>query len=574
MNFPFHLKDARAGGLIACACLFLSVILAGLATNPFFEMGVNDDWAYSQFAFSFAQTGQIAYVGGTTTAALIQTPYGALLTKLFGGSFVTHRLGTLFVSGFIPILVYRLGLLFALEREMAFFGAMTVGLSPLFLPHAVSFMTESYGCVFLLAAIYAGVRAVLETAPFRAAAWFSLAMAISFLGGMNRQVVWVTGPPIAVAYCFSKRKQHWQALWGLAFLIAFFGGCWLVLTWLQQQPGFFYEMVGLQILGSGPAELRAVVGGYAALLLTAAVFAIPALSAGVTLTRSRPAEMLPAVLAAGIVFAASYWTSRLIFPYLPNVVTEYGLFRPGLLLPGGLPVILPATIRRLVTAAAVGLSFALLGNWFSTAREAIRKSRQALASCFRGEDATAAAIFIPVGTVAGYLFALLGRAKTSELFDRYSLPILPLLVIGILGAWQNRGVRSPALAAWAILILFGVHGVAITHDHFEQVRAKLRAKKLLETAKTPRERILAGYEDDMLTQVALDGMVYLGPDLPAQAQAVSLHVWYLKMVPRIAPLYFLATSNLRHMSTCGFEPVHYSTWLPPRDRQIWILCPE
>jgi hypothetical protein len=131
-------------------------MMAGLATNPFFEMGVNDDWAYSQLAVGLAQTGRIAYRGGETAALLVQVPYGALLTKLFGGSFVTHRLGTLFLCGFIPILVYLLGLRFALQRKMAFFGAMTVGLSPLLMPHAVSFMTDSYGCLFFW--LCAGIR--------------------------------------------------------------------------------------------------------------------------------------------------------------------------------------------------------------------------------------------------------------------------------------------------------------------------------------------------------------------------------------------------------------------------------
>jgi hypothetical protein len=570
MGFPFNLRDPRLADIQACICLFLFVIIAGLATDPFFEMGVNDDWSYSQIAVGFAQTGRIAYGGWPASALLIQTPYGALLTKLFGGSFVTHRLGTLFLSGFIPILVYRLGLRFVLPREMAFFGAMTVGLSPLFIPHAVSFMTDSYGCLFLLAAIYTGVKSVAQTRPLTGAALFSLAMLLSFLGGMNRQAVWVTGPAIAGAYCFSTRKHYRHVLWGIALLTIFIGSCGLILSWLKQQPGFRYEMMNRQTLRLRPSELYLVVRAYGRLLLTTVVFAIPALSSGVALIRRRPAQVLLASLAAVAVFAATFWYTGLIFPYLMNVVTQYGLFWPGFFLPGRGPVILPTTVCRLVTAVALGLLFVLFVNWFSTASGVNEKSLRACPFSFRWDEVTTAAILIPVGSVAGYLFVLMGRAKDAGLFDRYSLPILPLLVLGILAVWQSCGLRSPGLAAWAVLILFGIYGVSITHDHFEQLRAQLRAVEMLEEAKVPRERILAGFEDDMWTQVALDGR--LGS--PGQVPPNSVHMWYLIHTPRIKPLYFLATSNVPHMFSCKFEPVHYSAWLSPRDRQLLILCPD
>jgi len=226
----------------------------------------------------------------------------------------------------------------------------------------------------------------------------------------------------------------------------------------------------------------------------------------------------------------------------------------------------------LITAIAMGLLFVLLFNLFSTFRGGTEKSLGAKPLSFDWEEKRMAALFVPIGSVAGYLFILIGRARMDGLYDRYALLILPLLVLGILGVWQGRGLRSPGVAAWTILILFGAYGVAITHDHFEQMRTQLRAVKMLEEAKVPRQRILAGFENDMWTQIALDGRLVGGPDSPSPPG--PLDVWYLKRTPRIEPFYFLATSNEPRMFSCTFEPLHYSAWLPPRDRQVLILCPE
>jgi hypothetical protein len=178
-----------------------------------------------------------------------------------------------------------------------------------------------------------------------------------------------------------------------------------------------------------------------------------------------------------------------------------------------------------------------------------------------------AAMLMSAGSIAAYLFVLILRAKKDELYDRYALPMLPFLILGVLALCQKSGLRRPGLAAWMALTLFGVYGVAITHDHFEQMRARLRAVRALREAEVPRESILAGFEDDMWTQVALDGnLAWLPKSNPP--------IWYLKSITRIKPSYFLATSGVPHMSACKLPPVNYSTWLSPRNRQIMILCPD
>jgi hypothetical protein len=161
----------------------------------------------------------------------------------------------------------------------------------------------------------------------------------------------------------------------------------------------------------------------------------------------------------------------------------------------------------------------------------------------------------------------------SLLYDRYCLPVLPLFVLAILLVWQHRHRQTPWLFAWIALAVFACYGVAITHDHFAQSAARLRASRILQADGIPQERILAGFENDMWTQVALEGNLHK----PAPPAGLSIHeppVWYLSQTPRIKPAYYLTSILLPHMRSCKSQPVGYSAWLSPRDRHIWILCPD
>jgi hypothetical protein len=265
-----------------------------------------------------------------------------------------------------------------------------------------------------------------------------------------------------------------------------------------------------------------------------------------------------------------------VFPYLSyGVVTQYGLFQPGLFLPGRSEALLPVTLCRLVTAAALGLLFILFVH-------APTRTELEDPDAMENPEKTPlpwAVKFIPLGSAIAYGLILIGRAKEGSVFDRYALPLLPLFALGILAAWQDRGLRRPGPLAWAVLLVFGTYGVAITHDHFEQMRARALAIQLMEEKGVAREQILGGFEDDMWTQVALDGKVNgdekldPAPDASHPDVPPYLRMWYLRLTPRIKPHYFLATSNIPGTVVCRFDAVEYSAWLPPVDRQLLILCP-
>jgi len=565
-------KETTVTAISHRSLLYALVIAAGLATNPFVNMGFSDDWAYSQIAVRFAQTGHIEYGKWAAAAVLVQTVYGALLTKLFGGTFVTHRLGTLFVAGFIPVLVYETGRRLKLNGRMALFGALTVGLSPLFTPHAVSFMSDPYGCLFALAAIYAGIRSVQAERGSTAIAWFGAGMFLAFVGGMNRQVVWVAGPAIFAAYCLSRHRQaRRQLVASAALTAAYVLGCCCVMAWLKKQPGFEYKALDAATLTFLGAHTFRTAWLYGKLVLTLLVLAIPALAAGVRARRTDARANAVGFSGGLLVLLLGYWKIGLVFPFLSNVLTRYGLFSEGELLPGGQPVVLPMWVCRLAAALACGLALKLLAQWVPVFRQAAGRIRRAILSADSAENATILSTLLPCAFMLLYLFALAFLIARGMILDRYALMLLPFLVFMIMWAWQRGGAEKPGVGAYALLIVFSGYGTAITHDHFALSKAQLKAVDAFEARGVARNLFLAGFEYDMSSQLP-EQRHFLGPwGLPETAAAYP-SVWYLPMVPAIKPVYFVSTSNLPRMSSCGFQPVPYLTWLPPRHRELVVLC--
>jgi 4-amino-4-deoxy-L-arabinose transferase-like glycosyltransferase len=143
----------------ALLCAFF-LFLCALATFPVAEIGMTDDWSYVQSARVLAQTGHIVYNGWTTAMLGWQLFLGALFVKLFGPSFTAIRASTLLVAVLTAFLIERTFRRAGLGSRNAAFGTLALVLSPIFLPYAVSFMTEIAGLFCVVLCLYACLRAL------------------------------------------------------------------------------------------------------------------------------------------------------------------------------------------------------------------------------------------------------------------------------------------------------------------------------------------------------------------------------------------------------------------------------
>src|SRR3954468_21221392 len=145
--------------IIAPLLCSLALIACVVIANPFVDSPFNDDWSYSDTALKLAQTGRIHYNGWGSPTILFQSAWAALFIRLFGFSFNLLRLISMpFSIGFV-CLTYFIGRRLGLRRSFAGFAALTVAVSPLFIPLAASFMTEPYACFFTALCIHAALAA-------------------------------------------------------------------------------------------------------------------------------------------------------------------------------------------------------------------------------------------------------------------------------------------------------------------------------------------------------------------------------------------------------------------------------
>jgi hypothetical protein len=201
----------RPGGWNRWGYVCLAVTAVALVmTDPWVESPVNDDFSYAKTAFELARTGQLTYNGWAAAMLGAQAYWGALFVKVFGETFVALRLSTMVLA------VWSAGLLYSIHRRagltagLASFGTLALTLSPLFIPNAVTFMTDVpalfffllslHGCMRLdevLAGSGAGPGRERIPVPVRAWGWVGFVVVVGIAGGAS-------GRPILSCRCWDR----------------------------------------------------------------------------------------------------------------------------------------------------------------------------------------------------------------------------------------------------------------------------------------------------------------------------------------------------------------------------------
>jgi hypothetical protein len=281
---------------------------------------------------------------------------------------------------------------------------------------------------------------------------------------------------------------------------------------------------------------------------------------------------------AGVGFTALlatlHWWFRLDL-LLGNTVTQVGVLNGGAETLGSRPVILTHLVRGVlkVALAAGGIVTA------ATLAGVLRREKPSLESARPAANPEAAGMlwFTYLLAPSCLLYALILFYR-GILFDRYLIPLFPVLVIPLLW-WRQRSSRnSPPALGWAVLGLLALYGVAATHDYFAASRARVEAVAALTAAGIPRTSIMAGLEIDAWTELEHAG--HIAPaSIPARLEAagafrtprrypISRPVWVWAHIPSIDPAYFVTFSRLDGLQDSTFPPVRYRIWLPPSERQV------
>jgi len=554
----------------ACAAV---VLLGILATWPFFEMGFNDDWHYVYIALQVAKTGLLTYTGCSTMVG-IQAFWAALWIKCFGFSFTLVRASTLpFVVG-CSVLLYYLLLAARLRRRFAVFGTVTFMLSPLMVPLEASFLTDLPGLFFLLLCLLSYQRLIDADARSKYLIWSTVLFMSGLAGGTIRQIIWIV--PFLMFPLLARERQRRTGLLWILWITGFICAAALA-YWFHFQP-YVATLPGLNPLAVSALRSRLwpIVPALVFLnvtTLTIEVMALmfPLLVLGLPLKNTRlPRNLLVfAWVSFGLVVVLSAMLSQLrpMQLFTGNVLSKWGLLPADI--PGPKPVVLPYFVQLIIGLCAAWLSM-ILGVTFFRKLSGARSLVRSIPSSFIGP-------YILFSIL--YLGALTPLSLTWNVFDRYMVPVLPLITILVLKTVQNAGIRDLSIAATVSMCVMITFGVFTTHDYFARSRARLDAVTRVMAAGTSRDQISGGFEFDGWTELLAAGHANDPGITNPPGSYISMTnrtyptpdpFWFWPYAPSVNPEFVLSLSPVRGLRDSAFAPVSYRTWMPPFSGSILI----
>jgi 4-amino-4-deoxy-L-arabinose transferase-like glycosyltransferase len=502
-------RRADKRNLLFCVAL---ATLGMLAAWPFADLSYADDFAFADVALKLAKTGHFLYNSWEAPMLLMHAYWGALFIRLFGFSFECVRFSTIpFSLGavvFCYILVRRAGL----KPSHAFLVTLLLGLSPLFVPLSVTYMTDVPCLFFTLSSLYLLSRAAEECARSTGFALLGLGAVLGFLGGTSRQVVWLV-PLVVLPYmAWVKRRQTKFAL--ASCVVWILVGCSVaaLMAWFSQQP---YVVQPLSVIHQVELAMKrplseANIIARVALMLLFVVLpaALPVvLCAAIEIPKgSRVHQVLVSAPLVALFVAVVVHPSLASIPWVNSTLNWEGINGSAPL--SGRPIVLTMPIRAVAAISVYVSAFLLIGACVPILRRARRVSRF-LSKPADGQFTLAA---MTVFSVA-YFALLVLRGTEVDIFDRYLLPIIPWVATVLLLKLESENGRAEQLqrrimpVAWAVLAVLALYAVASTQDFWSLARTRVTATKRLESAGVLRKAIDAGMEYNGWTQLLTTGQM-------------------------------------------------------------------
>jgi hypothetical protein len=532
----------------------LVVLACVLLANPFADAGFIDDWSYSHVALKLAQTGGLHYNGWGSPTVLFQAVWGALWIRLFGFSFDLLRVTTLpFSLGFV-LLVYALGRKTGLRRDLACFGALTVGVSPLFVPLTATFMTDVYGCFFTTLCVYAAIGGLQAANTSSATLWLWILAVSGIVGGSNRQTVWAA-PLALIPYLFWIRRSDRRFF---LHAVAAFMLCLASLSFVMYRFTQPYAPLALskqQLIRAAIRNALTASGDLISLALTSLLFTLPVLLCFTPFWRRLgPSRILLSLFfSAGLILSLVYIFGQVgCVPFARGLLSEFGIWWQGQDALGFRPVLLSPALRIGLSVLVVfgTLAFCLL---FETTHSSLGRAPKAAFVLISGAYI---ALLIP-GAIAGYSY------------DRYALPLIPVLIVFVLHRFQSCGQRI-SRSAWLCLLAFAAYGIAITHDYSSGLRARVQAARSVELLGISRSHISAGFEYDGWSQLQLVGRIKgVGYRDSFEWNSVGKY-WFWNYATALQPEYVATYARESERSHGEIPTVLFSTWMPPFRRALIV----
>lgn len=477
--------------------LALGWALVWLATLPFGDFPLNDDWVYARAVQSLLETGRLQILPWSAANAAAQIYWGALFCEVFGFSHQSLRFATAVLGAVGVVATY--GLLRELRAAVgvAALGALVVGCNPLYLSQSVTFMTDIPFAAAITVSLWLFASSIRRERPRLAMA----AYGVGLLAVLIRQFAVVL--PVAFAAGVLRRRRlslglAAALLLSLLLFVALHLGFqrWMVAT--HRTSGFESPVSGFLHLDVAAARERLrtsllpLAGLLGMALLPFAVIDPCRLwrDDGRTQWLARGATV---ALAGALLLALS--VKHEVPPLLGNVLRPFGI--------GPLTLYDTYQLQRSLPQFPGAAGFWWLVSagacWgAATGSMAALSLGVALVRGRREERPAQAAALL--GFAACYGGAVLAFGAIAPLFDRYLIPLLPPLVaMVVLAAEGDRRHAAELAAAGMAVAAMAVFSVLSTHDWLAWQRSRWEAVRFLEARSIPANKIDGGYEFNGMT---------------------------------------------------------------------------
>jgi 4-amino-4-deoxy-L-arabinose transferase-like glycosyltransferase len=536
-------------GTAAAAIILLDAIIAFGLIGVGGDFPLSDDWSYAHAAREMCQHGRIDFLPWTGASLIAQAFYGSLLCRVFGFSFTTLRISTLILGALADVGVLQLVRTLGFSTKLALFAALVFALSPLRVNLGFTFMTDLPFACFAIWAAVAYARGLRDTRRSDLLAGAALA-AIALLIRQHGLFVAAAASLLALA----SAERTWRdrlsdafacaATPALAF-VAFHAWLYLIHGAPSGMTNKATEAVGMTLLGTGNVAFRA--------LMTTGILLFPV---SCLVGRDIFAKQARALFVAAAVFSGlwtfSYYHEATVFPYLPNVLRDFGVGALTLRdthflgLPAPHSLFAESKLLGLFNGGFVVFSTALLGGaWIGALRR----------------TSTSPIRFV---LVAGALLALGSLLHASYYFDRYLLPILPFAIVAALVGARSSNDDRIGTPAWAALALVAFFSVAGTHDYMAWNRARDTAVDRLLERGVGIEEIDAGMEFGGWNLAAELDRWPNKAEVRIGRSAEDKSWWWV-----IDDRYVVSMQPLPGYSI--YDEEAYSEWLVPGTAKIYVL---
>ena len=586
----------------------LAVLLCALLSRPYAATGICDDGSYILIARTLAETGHVVYNGGPTAMLGWQLYLGAAFIRLFGFSFTTVRMSTLFVGMLTAFLLQRSMVRAGIRECNAAFATLALVVSPLYLMLSVTYMSDIFGLLAVVVCLYGCLRALeaaqrLSSLPDgRSAAslgdppsaladesrssslaskslpvlsWLCFAVAANVVLGTARQVAWL-GALVMVPsalYLFnaiSPMSSRRRILLG-GFAVSLTGAlCVLgLMLWFSRQPYNLPEPISFSFF----PVIRTLVGldhfllDLPFLLLPIVALFIPEIWG---LGKTKPLALAGLLLGYFLAGFQLRHPQRLFLlePTIGDWVSDLGLYTP--ITNGAPPVFLNTGLRVLLTVASVCGLIGLISAFISRRNpERLRTSSEPP----RAEQSPRAVsgrqlLLLTVPFAVAYLLLLVHRAQYG-LMDRYALELLPLAALLTVRCYQDRIRTRLPVAGWALIAVMAVYAVTLTHNGFTIYRAVVSLSAELRSAGIPDTEVDYGWPYNFVTElrhsshlndprILVPSHAYQAVSPPPLPPGCEMHAF--RHTPHIHPVYGLSFQPDLCYGLAPFAPAHFSRW--------------